>query len=84
MEFLNVGSGELLFLILLAILVVGPKRAVELARQAGRLAARLGQEWRSVQRELMVEIQALEQDVLSDGPSPLPPGGMEADADRAG
>ncbi len=40
MDFLNIGSGEFLFLILLAILLIGPGRAVELV--SGCRASRPG------------------------------------------
>lgn len=36
MEILNIGAPELLFIILLAFIILGPKRAVELAGQVGR------------------------------------------------
>lgn len=62
MDFLNLGSGEFVFLILLAILLVGPKRAVEWVQQAGRFAARIRQEWLAVQRDVMKEVQALSQE----------------------
>ncbi|GEM_PF-1188630 len=64
MDFLNLGSGEVFFLILLAILLVGPRRAVEWIQQAGRFAARLQQEWRAVQRDVMQEVQALQQETM--------------------
>jgi Sec-independent protein translocase protein TatA len=64
MDFLNLGSGEVFFLILLAILLVGPKRAVEWIQQAGRFAARLQQEWRAVQRDVMLEVQALQRETM--------------------
>jgi len=56
MDFLNIGSGEFVFLILLAILLVGPKRAVEWTQQASRFAARIRQEWLAVQRDVMREV----------------------------
>jgi len=59
MDFLNIGSGELVLLILLAILVVGPKRAVELAQQAGRFVSSLRRQWYAVQRDLTAEVEAL-------------------------
>ncbi|MGD1994897.1 MAG: twin-arginine translocase TatA/TatE family subunit [Anaerolineae bacterium] len=72
MEFLNVGTGELLFLVLLAILVIGPRRTVELTRQVGRLLGRLQQEWRSVQRELMTEMRSLEEEATGRAARPSP------------
>jgi Sec-independent protein translocase protein TatA len=66
MEFINVGTGELLFLVLLAILVVGPKRTIQLARQVGQLLTRLQREWRRVQRDLMAEVNTLEGQIMSE------------------
>lgn len=65
MDFLNIGSGEFFFLVLLAILLVGPKRAVEWTQQAVRLMARLRQEWLAVQRDVAREVQALQQETVS-------------------
>lgn len=59
MELFNIGTGELLFILLLAILVVGPKRTVELAQQAGRFLGRLQREWDAVRRGVMEEVNAL-------------------------
>jgi sec-independent protein translocase protein TatB len=77
MEFLNIGTGELLFLLLLAILVIGPRRTVELSRQAGRLLTRLQHEWRNVQRELMTEMRSLEEEATGREPKPSPPASSE-------
>ncbi len=66
MDFFNIGSGEVLFIILLAILLIGPKRAVEFVQQGSRLVARLRQEWFSVQREVIAEVNAIQQQVLGD------------------
>ncbi len=66
MEFFNIGTGELLFIALLAILVVGPKRSVQLMQQAGRLLARLQKEWRSIQRDILTEVQAVQNEVSLD------------------
>ncbi len=62
MDFLNIGSGEFVFLILLAILLVGPRRAVEWTQQASRFAARIRQEWLAVQRDVMREVQAIQRE----------------------
>jgi Sec-independent protein translocase protein TatA len=70
MDFFNIGTGELVFLVVIAILVVGPKRAVALVQQAGRFAARMQKEWRSVQRDVMAEVEALKEETL---------GGAQAD-----
>jgi len=77
MDFLNIGSGELVFLILLAILVVGPKRAVELAQQAGRFVSSLRRQWYAVQRDLTAEVEA-----LTGSPTVPPSGAGAAETDR--
>lgn len=64
MDFLNIGSGEILFIVLLAILLVGPKRAVEFLQQGSRLIGRLRKEWYSVQREVMAEVNAIQKETL--------------------
>lgn len=64
MDFLNIGSGEFVFLILLTILLVGPRRAVEWIQQASRFAARLQQEWRAVQRDVIREVEALKRETV--------------------
>ena len=53
MNFLNMGPGELALIIVLAILVIGPKRVVEVVRSLGRIAAQM----RSLSREFMATIQ---------------------------
>jgi len=62
MEFLNIGTGELIFILLIAILLVGPRRAVELVQQVGQLVARLRQEWMAVQRSVVTEVDALKKE----------------------
>jgi Tat protein translocase TatB subunit len=57
MEILNVGLGELLFILVIALLVFGPERMPELARQAGRLLAQLRGATDELQRALMSETQ---------------------------
>lgn len=55
----GVGFGELLIILLVLLLVVGPKRLPEMARKAGRM-------WRSVQRTAQEMKRALDVDVLED------------------
>ena len=38
MEFLSVGSGEILMILLVAILVIGPNKIVKFSRQLGQLS----------------------------------------------
>ncbi len=58
MGFMNVGIGELLVVLLIAILVAGPKRAVEIARTLGRLSRQLGDLSREFTSALQAEIDA--------------------------
>ena len=54
MNFLNVGTWELMLILAIAILVVGPERMVELARSFGRLSRQL----RRMSNEFTSTIQA--------------------------
>jgi Sec-independent protein translocase protein TatA len=51
MNFLGVGVGELLLILVIAMMVVGPERMVELAGQMGRLLAKFREQSDSVTRE---------------------------------
>ncbi len=64
MEFFNIGTGEVVFLLILAILLVGPKRAVELVQQVSRFAARIQREWMAVQRDVMREVSTIKDETL--------------------
>lgn len=57
MELFNIGPLELLFLLALAILVVGPQRAVELAGQLGRLLAGVRRNVNLVRSELRQRLE---------------------------
>ncbi|MBN1177628.1 MAG: hypothetical protein JXD18_00320 [Anaerolineae bacterium] len=61
MEFLNVGSGEFIFILLIAILVIGPQRTVQLARQAGQILGRLKGQLAAFQQQFSEEIRSLEE-----------------------
>ncbi len=54
MNFLNVGTWELMLILAIAILVVGPERMVEMARSFGRLSRQL----RRMSNEFTSTIQA--------------------------
>lgn len=66
MNAFNLGSGEFLLLIVLAILLVGPRRAVEWTQELSRFAARVRREWLAAQRDLMQEIQALQRETVNN------------------
>lgn len=69
MEFLNIGGWELVLILLIAIVVLGPKQTVQLAQQAGRFLARLRRDWNEVRRDVIREIQELDlSDVVDERP----------------
>ena len=72
MDFLNIGPSELVFVVLLAILVIGPKKTVEYGQQVGRWMIHLRRQWQEVQRDLMTEMRAIEKDVVSATSIPEP------------
>lgn len=51
MNFLGVGVGELLLILVIAMLVVGPERMVEVAGQLGRMLAKFREQSDSITRE---------------------------------
>lgn len=51
MNFLGVGVGELLLILVIAMLVVGPERMVELSGQMGRMLAKFREQSDSITRE---------------------------------
>ena len=55
MDFLNVGGLELLFLAGIAIIIVGPSRAAEIAGEIGRLVARARRTINSMTEDLQTQ-----------------------------
>ncbi len=55
MDFLNVGGFELLFLAGLAIIIVGPSRAAEIAGEIGRIIARARRTINSMTEDLQTQ-----------------------------
>ena len=61
MDFLNVGPSELVVVLIIAILVAGPQRMVEIARSLGRVSRQLRNLSRDFTTALQSEIQAVEE-----------------------
>ncbi len=61
MDFLGIGSTELVVVVLLAAVVLGPRRLAETAREAGKLIRNLRNYWQALTEDLGREL-----DVLSD------------------
>jgi sec-independent protein translocase protein TatB len=56
-NFLNIGPGELMVIIAIAILVIGPKRLVQVAQTLGRLTRRGREVWNEVLKTIQAELQ---------------------------
>ncbi|RMF30299.1 MAG: hypothetical protein D6759_12200 [Chloroflexi bacterium] len=67
MDILGVGPAELLFILILAIIVLGPERTVEVAREAGRLyrmwSRRWQTDWEELSQEFHQELEQVQQEV---------------------
>lgn len=55
--FFNIGTGELMLIIIIAILVIGPKRMLELGQALGRLTRRGREIWSEVMKTIQAELQ---------------------------
>ena len=60
MEIMNVGGAEVLILMLLGIIVLGPKRLAYMALQAGKLVRNLKAYLQSLSDELKAELDVLD------------------------
>jgi Sec-independent protein translocase protein TatA len=67
-DFLNVGPWELIVVLIIAILVAGPQRMVEIARTLGRASRQLRDLSREFTTALQTEIQAVEKEAGRSGP----------------
>jgi sec-independent protein translocase protein TatB len=57
---MNLGFSEMLFIFLLALIVVGPRRLPELARQFGRIMAEVKRASNDFQTQVQEEVRQLE------------------------
>jgi sec-independent protein translocase protein TatA len=67
LDFLNVGPWELVLVLIIAILVAGPKRMVEISRTLGRVSRQLRDLSREFTTALQAEIQATEAEATRTG-----------------
>jgi Tat protein translocase TatB subunit len=67
-DFLNVGPWELVVVLIIAILVAGPERMVEIARSLGRVSRQLRSLSREFTTALQAEIQAAEKEAQESVP----------------
>jgi len=83
MNFLGVGAGELLLILVIAMMVVGPERMVELSRQLGRTLAKFREQSESITREFKEAFSLeLDEDAEAAG-SEAPAGSATAEAPPA-
>lgn len=61
MEIFNIGGPELLVLMLLGVIVLGPERLARVAREAGRLVRNLKAYFLSLSDELKSELDILDE-----------------------
>jgi sec-independent protein translocase protein TatB len=61
MEFLNIGGPELIVLMLLGVIVLGPERLARVAREAGKLVRNLKAYLQSFSGELKNELDILDE-----------------------
>lgn len=67
MDFLNVGPWELVVVLIIAVLVAGPKRMVEIARTLGEFSRQLRDLSREFTTALQAEVQAAEEEAGAAG-----------------
>jgi Sec-independent protein translocase protein TatA len=56
MDLFGIGLPEIIFILLLAFVIFGPKRIVEMGREAGKMARNLSKEAGEVRRQLDTEL----------------------------
>lgn len=66
------GFTEILFILLLALLLFGPKRLPELGRAVGRGLAEFRRASNDLRATIEDEVQTLERDVTREPPAPAP------------
>ena len=60
MDVLNVGGPEIIVLMLLAVIVLGPERLARVAREAGKLVRNVKAYFQSLSDELKTELDVLD------------------------
>jgi TatA/E family protein of Tat protein translocase len=74
---MNLGLPELVFIFLLALVLVGPRKLPELGRQLGRYLAEFKRASNDFRRQIEVEMLSIEREERAkkqaDGPQVLPP-----------
>ena len=61
MEIFDVGGNELLIIVVLAVIILGPERLVKVAREAGKLVRNVKAYFSSLSDELETELAVLDE-----------------------
>ena len=81
---MNLGFSEMLFIFLLALIVVGPRRLPELARQFGRIMAEIKRASNDFQSQIHQEISKLELEethkAIAEGATTIMPSAEDPDS----
>jgi sec-independent protein translocase protein TatB len=75
---MNLGFSETAFLVILGLLLFGPKKLPEIGRQIGRLMAEFKRASAEFQNQLNDEVRQLEREVEETKQTILPPEGVTA------
>ncbi len=77
---LNIGAGEMIFIVVLALLILGPKRLPELARGMGKFLREFRRQTDDVRGMVEREFYKMDQEIAAPPPPPMLPEGTHAAA----
>ncbi|ADO74321.1 twin-arginine translocase TatA/TatE family subunit [Stigmatella aurantiaca] len=69
----NIGAGEMIFILVAALLILGPQRLPELARGIGKFLREFRRQTDDVRTVVMREFYQMDQDFQREPPRPTPP-----------
>ncbi|MDC0709889.1 twin-arginine translocase TatA/TatE family subunit [Stigmatella sp. ncwal1] len=68
----NIGAGEMIFILVAALLILGPQRLPELARGIGKFLREFRRQTDDVRTVVMREFYQMDQDFQREPPQPMP------------
>jgi len=77
-EMLNIGTGEIIFIAIAALLILGPKKLPEFARTIGKLVRDFRKQTDDVRSTVEREFYKMDQELTNEPPAPLPQPAPEA------
>jgi sec-independent protein translocase protein TatB len=69
----NIGAGEMIFILVAALLILGPQRLPELARGIGKFLREFRRQTDDVRTVVMREFYQMDQEFQREPPRPVPP-----------